>query len=69
MNNDLNDVKIPKGATYKGEEVLKVLNVVVAEKAADSGYMLLLGNGDKEFITATNFGKLGEPANDDGEDA
>jgi hypothetical protein len=64
MNQDLNDVKVPKGATYKGQEVLRVLNSVVGESAKDSGYKVLLGDGRQEFISAANFAKLGEEEGD-----
>lgn len=67
MNNDLNDVAIPKGAVVDGQEVLKVLNRVVGETAKDTGYQLLLGNGDKTFITDKQFDKLAE-VKEDGED-
>jgi hypothetical protein len=68
MNQDLNDVKIPKGASYKDQEILKVLNVVVSEVASESGYVVLLGNGDKEFISSAKFAKLSEPSEEEGDE-
>lgn len=65
MNQDLNDVKIPKGATYKDQEVLKVLNAVVSDNAKESGYQLLLGDGEKVFISTANFAKLGSTEEDE----
>lgn len=57
-NSNLHEVTIPKGATYKGQEVLKVISPVVGETAKDTGYKLLLGNGDMVFVTQAQFAKL-----------
>lgn len=58
-NSNLRDVKVPSGAKYKDEEVIKVLNPVIGETAKDTGYMVLLGNGEKQFVKQSDFEKLG----------
>lgn len=62
MRHNLNDVELPEGARYADQEVLKVLNRVVSDEDSENGYMLLLGNGDKQFVTDEEFDALGEAA-------
>jgi hypothetical protein len=61
MNQDLNKVKLPKGASHKGKEILKILNVVVGEKDSESGYMAVNEDGDRVFIKNSEMAKLSEP--------
>lgn len=55
MIQNINDVSIPAGTKHEGVEVLKVLSRVVGDSDADTGYNLLLGDGEKVFVTDEQF--------------
>lgn len=62
MNQDINDVKLPKGAEVDGKSILKVLSATISEKDSESGYTVILEDGEKAFLTNKQFEKLGQPA-------
>ena len=37
MNEDRSQVKLPKGATYKDQEILKVMSRTIGEKSSEDG--------------------------------
>lgn len=68
MNQNLNKVELPEGATYNGQEILKVLSRVISDNEAEDGYVILTGDGEKTFITDDEFADLSIESKDDGED-
>lgn len=53
MNNDVNDAALPKDFKVDGQKVLKVLSTVIGDTDKDSGYKVVLENGDQVFVKAS----------------
>lgn len=62
MNQNLNKVDLPEGATYNGQEILKVLNRVISDNDDENGFVILTGDGEKTFITDDEFADLETPS-------
>lgn len=60
MNNDSNKVNLPKDFEVDGQKVLKVLNTVIGESAKDTGYKVLLENGEQVFVKVSTVNKESE---------
>lgn len=69
MNQNANVVKLPKGATHKGKEILKVLHVSISDNDKENGYMVVNEDGDKVFMKAKDVeaAQAGEDESDEEE--
>ena len=53
MNNNSNDAALPKDLKVGDQKVLKVLNTVIGDSDKDTGYKVLLENGEQTFVKAS----------------
>lgn len=53
MNNDINDTVLPKDFEVNGQKVLKVLSTIVGDTDKDTGYKVVLANGEQVFVKAS----------------